>query len=134
MYQQQVVKLMESQSDVVFEFLERQNQEALFELYKRASVVVMTPSSDGSPVSGVEALLCGAKLILGPLNYDADLFSQAIRMRTWDANELATLITQALDDPERPQLSAETIAAMDRETNMQKMMHIYESLMEGKEM
>ena len=132
-YQHEIVKVMESQPDVVFEFLERESQDSLFEMYKRASAVVMTPLSDGSPVSGMEALLCGAKLILGPLNYDTDVFSQAIRMRTWDADELATLITQALDDPERPQLSAETIAAMDRETNMEKMMEIYRSLIDSKE-
>lgn len=131
-YQRELEGQMKQQSDIRFEFIGTQSQESIIELYKRASAVVMTPSSDGSPVSGMEALLCGAKLILGPLNYDADIFSQAIRMRTWDADELAALITQALDDPGRPQLSAETIAAMDRETNMQKMMRIYESVIEAK--
>src|SRR5690606_8302448 len=133
-YQKELEHPMRGQKDVKFVFLGKQSQKAIFELYKRAGAVVMCPISDGSPVSGMETLLCGTKLILGPPNYDTDVFSQAIRMRTWDANELATLITQALDDPGRPQLSAETIAAMDRETNMQKMMHIYESLIEAKDM
>lgn len=131
-FQKEMEQQMNQQSDVRFEFIGKQSQEAIFELYKRASVVVMTPLSDGSPVSGMEALLCGAKLILGPLNYDADIFSQAIRMKTWDAAELASLITQALDDPARPQLSAETTATMDRETNMQNMLEIYKSLLEPK--
>lgn len=127
-YEREILHLMEAQPEVTFEFLERQSQESLFELYKRASVVVMTPLSDGSPVSGMEALLCGSKLILGPLHYDSDIFSQAIRMQTWDAAELAALITRTLDDPHRPQLSAKEIAAMDREANMTRMQEIYQSL------
>lgn len=133
LYQKELERQMAQQPDVRFKFVGKQDQEAIFELYKRASVVVMTPLSDGSPVSGMEALLCGAKLILGPLDYDRDIFSQAIRMRSWDAAELASLITGALDGAAPRQLSAETIAAMDRETNMQRMTEIYRSLIVAKE-
>lgn len=131
-YQQELERQMRAQSDVRFEFLEKQDQETLFALYRNAEVVVMCPLSDGSPVSGMEALICGAKLILGPLNYDLEIFSRAIRMQAWDADELAHLIVQALEDEERPQLSAEEIALMDRDTNMKKMWAIYQSLIDLK--
>lgn len=131
-YKREILSLMEAQSDVVFIFLESQSQESLYELYKRAGVVVMTPVSDGSPVSGMEALLCGARLILGPLNYDSEVFSRAIRMKEWDPAELASLIVRALDDRITPKLSADEVDAMDRESNMKRMLGIYQSLTESK--
>jgi glycosyltransferase involved in cell wall biosynthesis len=131
-YQQELERQMEQQPDTRFEFIGNQKQEAIFELYKRASLVVMTPLSDGSPVSGMEALLCGAKLILGPLNYDSEVFSRAIRMKEWDPAELASLIVRALDDRITPKLSADEVDAMDRESNMKRMLGIYQSLTESK--
>nr|PZN46955.1 MAG: hypothetical protein DIU61_19980 [Bacteroidota bacterium] len=76
----------------------------------------------------MEALLCGARLILGPLNYDEDIFASAIRMQTWDPAELASLIVQALNDQRKTELSPKEIAAMSRETNMEAMHQLYRSV------
>ncbi|HEX7016452.1 MAG TPA: glycosyltransferase family 4 protein [Cyclobacteriaceae bacterium] len=127
-YRKKLEDLMLRQPDVQFELIESQSQVAIFELYKRASLVVMTPLSDGSPVSGMEALLCGAKLILGPLNYDMDIFSQAIRLSQWDPDVLAKIVTDALAQGHKsPRLTEAEIQAMDRAYNMQKMSEIYEA-------
>lgn len=127
-YQQKLEKLMLEQTDITFEFIEKQSQEALFELYKRASLVVMVPVSDGSPVSGMEALLCGAKVILGPLDYDPAVFSTAIHLKKWDTRELAETIIVALTNLQTKSLLTESIKLlMDRNYNMQKMMEIYKN-------
>ncbi len=47
----------------------------LIQQYKNASVVIMIPKSDGTPVTGVETLLSKKPLIIGSLNYDEDLFN-----------------------------------------------------------
>jgi len=126
LYERLMEELMQVQSDVDFEFIAKQSQEAIVELYKRTRLVVMVPVSDGSPVSGMEALLCGAKLILGPLNYDPDIFSQAIKLKDWNINELAQAITQAVEDSiGKPELTTEMKLLMDRNYNMQRMQDIY---------
>ncbi|HEX5171550.1 MAG TPA: glycosyltransferase family 4 protein [Cyclobacteriaceae bacterium] len=125
-YQEKLENLMSQQSEIRFEFLGVLRQEAILELYKRASLVVMVPISDGSPVSGMEALLCGAKLILGPLEYDRDIFSHAVQLKQWDAKELADTIFRLLEgsvDGSKLPVTAEY--AMDRSRNMKKMMEIY---------
>lgn len=127
-YIQHVTGLMKAQKDVTFVFLKRQDQRSLLELYKRADAVVMTPLSDGSSVSAMEALLCGSKLILGPLKYDRDIFSSAVQMQTWNASELAELITQTVQNPSTPKLSDAELARMDQQTNMNRMLQIYELL------
>ncbi|MBN8696781.1 MAG: glycosyltransferase [Bacteroidetes bacterium] len=54
----------------------------LIEQYACADLVIMIPSSDGTPVSGVETLLSKKPLILGDLNYDIDLFNKDTTWRT----------------------------------------------------
>lgn len=128
-YQKKLETLMCQQADVKFEFIAKQSQETIFELYKRASLVVMTPVSDGSPVSGMEALLCGAKLILGPLDYDPDIFSRAIRLKQWDVNELAQAITNALTDSGyEPPITERLKKLMDSKSNMERMKEIHRGL------
>lgn len=126
-YQQKLVDIMEKMPDVDFEFLERQSQESIFELYKRASLVVMTPVSDGSPVSGMEVLLCGSRLILGPLEYDKDIFSNNVmRLNSWDAGELARCMATLVETKNQFALSSKVKMLMDRKYNMEKMGEIYE--------
>lgn len=129
LYQKILEKKMKDINNVEFVFLPEQSQDNLFELYKRSSLVVMTPHSDGSPVSAMETILCGTKLILGPLDYDDDIFSEAIRLKQWDARELAETITNALRNPDdKPELTKELKQSMDRNYNMKKMMEIYKKL------
>lgn len=78
-------------------FLETQMEEAMISIYQGASLVVIVPTSDGSPVSAMEAMICKTPLILGPLTYDRDLFDGVLQMSRWDAAELSNLIKGVLD-------------------------------------
>jgi glycosyltransferase involved in cell wall biosynthesis len=132
MYQRRIETLMAQLPHIRFDFLPKQPQEALFELYKRASVVVMTPLSDGSPVSAMEAMLCGKPVILGPLEYDKDLFEGKVwQLQSWSPSELASLIQKALT-VRLPDLKKEDIELMDLHWNMNKVMKIYNDLIKAK--
>lgn len=128
LYQERLEKIMNQQKEMKIEFIEEQDFGAICELYKRAALVIMTPRSDGSPVSAMEALICGSKLILGPLEYDSEVFSKATRLKRWDISELAATITDALDGLiERPVLSEGEKNMMDLSSNMRKMIEIYDN-------
>ena len=115
-------------------FLDTQVPEALFELYKQAACVVMTPLSDGAPVSAMEAMACGTPLILSPLEYDQDLFGEGVcTLRAWDSQELADTLAGILrqiillDTSRARQIIVERA---DRATEMQKLAALYASLYE----
>jgi glycosyltransferase involved in cell wall biosynthesis len=132
-YQEVLETKMRSIDNVDFIFLEKQSQEALFELYKMASLVVMTPLSDGSPVSAMEALLCGTKLILGPLEYDEEIFSgAAVILKQWSVAELAETIIKVLSEPNHKMMLTErTKQLMDRNYNMNQIDLIYKRILNG---
>lgn len=51
------------------------DMERLIQAYKNADIVVMIPSSDGLPVSGVEAMVLKKPLIVGNVAYDDDMYN-----------------------------------------------------------
>jgi glycosyltransferase involved in cell wall biosynthesis len=121
--------------DTTIYFLGSQSQEAMFELYKRASLVVMTPLSDGSPVSAMEALLCKTPVILPPLDYDRDLFSEGVYiLRSREPVELSTAINKILTGEIK--LNAEAAMAImlqkaDRNKEMNKLNEIIKAIVSG---
>ncbi len=127
-YQKKLESIMDSIHDAHFIFLPKLGQEQIFELYKRATLVVMTPLSDGSPVSAMEAMACGASVILGPLNYDKDIFEDnVIQLSFWNEHELAQLITRSKTH-ERRTVTKEWLALVDRNSEMNKVWDIYNLL------
>lgn len=131
-YQKALERRMKEMDEVTFIFLEKQTQESLFELYKNASLVVMTPLSDGSPVSAMEALLCGKKLILGPLDYDEEIFSEtAIILKQWSTSELAEKITTTVTPSNSLPLPPKVRQLMDRDYNMGQLNLLYRKLLDG---
>ncbi|WKV13428.1 glycosyltransferase family 4 protein [Marivirga harenae] len=131
-YQNSLMETMSKMTDVDFSFIGKQKQEAVFELYKKSALVVMTPVSDGSPVSAMEVLLCGVKIILGPLDYDQDIYSEnVVRLSSWDPTELSETITTLLDEnTEHDPLSPEVSKMMDMKYNMEIVGKIYKELAE----
>lgn len=63
-----------------------QNLPGLVSCYKNADVVVMIPSSDGTPVSGSEVMLAHRPLVIGPLRYDEDIFTPET---CWQTNDFS---------------------------------------------
>ena len=97
-----VGKIEEHMSRVAakFEFLSAQSQDEMFELYRHCNLVVMTPWSDGTPVSAMEAMFFGKPLILGPLDYDRDLFASPVEVLSrWEPRELALRMEESLNQP-----------------------------------
>lgn len=106
-------------------FLAYQDQASLWSLYKHSSAVVMTPKSDGTPVSALEAMYFGKPLILGPLPYDQDLFAPPVRiLQSWDSRQLADSLAQALtatDPEERVALRERVLQKCDIKVEMQRL-------------
>lgn len=50
---------------------------SLLSLYKQASLVVMNPLSDGTPVSALESMASGTPVVMPELSYDGDIFNFA---------------------------------------------------------
>lgn len=108
------------------------DQKALWQTYKSSNLVAMTPQSDGTPVTAIEAMLSKTPLILPPLAYDEDLFSgTCLQFKAWTANSLAQEIQKALEQPqtemvEEAYLRAHNLA--NRTTEMVRLGRIYGNL------
>ena len=78
-------------------FLPTLEHKQLIALYKEASLVIMNPVSDGSPVTAMEAMLCKVPVILGPISYDKELFNDSVfKLSRWEPNDLASLISDII--------------------------------------
>ena len=94
-----IKKRMSNMKDVNFLFLEEIPQATIFELTRNASIVIMNPKSDGTPVSAIESMAVETPVILGPLDYDQDIFNQDTiwRLNEWSASELTDTIVEILE-------------------------------------
>jgi hypothetical protein len=96
-YVKRILQLMDDSPDIRWRFLSTRTHTEMAALYQHASLVVMTPLSDGSPVSAMEAMMYRAPVIMPPLKYDKDLFDGGIfQLSSWDPSELAQLIIDIL--------------------------------------
>lgn len=129
-YVKEISRLMENSPGVKFEFLNWQDRNSLYSLYMYASLVVMTPKSDGSPVSAFEAMAFQVPVILPPLNYDDDIFGKNVyQFHAWDENELTDLIEKALTTDNTKLIENAYITVLKRankELEMKKLLRLYE--------
>lgn len=114
--------------DAEFHFRKTLPPALLQQAISRAALVVMTPLSDGSPVTAAETLLLRTPLILPPLDYEDELFGEAFRLADWNPISLSQLMQDILeqDCSERIQRGYEAAAAnFSREREMAKVWQIY---------
>ena len=113
-------------------WLKRLESDALFGWMKGAAACVMTPHSDGTPVSALEALAAGTALLLPDLGYDVDLFGDTASFYTPnDPSDLAIKLQHLLDHPNPAQrrVAAERIKERASRTNeMDRLQRLYLSL------
>jgi glycosyltransferase involved in cell wall biosynthesis len=128
-YVEKIEKILSAQ-DMRYIFLDFVPSDTLYTLYKNAALVVMTPLSDGTPVSAIEAMALGAPLVLPPLQYDPDIFApDAVGiLKNWDSAELAAMMLAILNgtlrlDTQKASKLARSQA--DRSQEMQKLAKIY---------
>jgi glycosyltransferase involved in cell wall biosynthesis len=110
--------------------------EELAAVYSRSDMVVMFPSSDGTPVSGIEAMLSKKPLVAGPLRYDNDLFNEETIWicPAFSANSLAEvmnliLTTEQVRVTEKCELAFErALELADFNKEVQKVDQLYHSI------
>lgn len=103
----------------------------------RASLVVMNPWSDGSPVTAMEAMACRVPVILPPLEYDEDVFADAFCFEEWTEVSLKNAIEKILDSGAEiiKELTDKNFENVYRngntKTEMQKVENIYTGATQG---
>jgi hypothetical protein len=97
-YCQLIQNKMDALPDLRFVWLQRLEKTELWHYLKHAALCVQIPSSDGSAVSALEAMFLRCPLLLGPANYDADLFS-TIPRTSLTAEEISQKIESLLAQP-----------------------------------
>lgn len=132
-YQNFLINQLEEDSQIKYEFLPKLNQASIYELYKNATIIVMTPKSDGSPVSGMEAIALNKKLILGPIEYDQEIFNvpNVYKLKSWSPDELSSLIKFVIKKGNTTRKTDEYLNKIDSDYNMQIMNTIYKNLVIG---
>lgn len=111
--------------DVQFHFLERQAPLAIWELYKAAELTVMTPRSDGTPVSAMESLICGTPVVAPPLLYDAELAQELLVARSWLPEDFVDQIKRGLGRRVKLEPDSECYRLCDRHFQMNLLENIY---------
>ena len=110
---------------IIFEYLD---QESLWATFKKASLAIMTPVSDGTPNSALEAMAANCPLILSDLPYDKDLFENTCeKIQITNPKILATKIEQTLLSINQFNQSALKAVSIygNRTSEMKKMESLY---------
>ncbi len=123
-----IMKLMNDNPDLDFVFLEEQNEDSLKSLYESASLIVMNPHSDGSSVTAIEAMYFNKPLILGPIDYDPELFKDVPKISKWDEVAMARAIEGELNKPTFYDGLNVVSKFANRQIEMEKLDSIYRSL------
>lgn len=133
-YQRQLKRLAELKATLQINYLviDYLTQEEMWMILKKASLCVMTPISDGTPNSALEAMSAKCPLILSNLNYDKDLFENTcLQLNTFDVNEFKESIEFALRnyDPSLLAVAYDSVKTLgNRSVEMKKLGEIYASI------
>lgn len=125
---------MAGMPDCLIEFFPKLSQEKVFKLYREASLVVMTPLTDGSPVSALEAMATRTSVLMPDLDYDNEIFNETTVsfFRNSDSKNLGEKIRQLLfQDAEdvKTKNAFDVVSKMaDRNSEMKKLVEIYKSI------
>jgi glycosyltransferase involved in cell wall biosynthesis len=131
-YMEKVEKLLK-QSSIPYHIFESFSQAEMWSMFKLSSLAIMTPKTDGTPNSALEAMAARCPLILGSFSYDEDLFSEQFchRMKTDSVDELTELIKDSLENypQEKLQAAFETVSRRgNRPVEMERLRQLYLSL------
>ncbi|MGB1316927.1 MAG: glycosyltransferase, partial [Flavobacteriales bacterium] len=116
-----------------YHIFESLTQHQMWSMFKLSAVSIMTPKTDGTPNSALEAMAAKCPLILGSFNYDKDLFSDefCIRMKTNKPSELTDLTSLAIDNYpiDRLESAFENVSVKgNRPVEMERLEKLYLSL------
>lgn len=113
-------------------WLNRQSPEALSAALKTAELVVMTPESDGSPVTAMESMMCRTAVVLPPLPYDPELFGEGVIVASSAspagyANAIEGVLTGKLK-PNTDAAFNRVMATGNRRLEMTRLLSLYDAL------
>ena len=128
-YAGNVIDILKSIPGLDFVILDLLNPQEMYACFKQTSLTLITPLSDGTPNTALEAMAARSPLILGSYSYDRDLFDgTCMKLGSNDPATLATGIEQALSNyPEGMLDKAENAVNLlgNREKEMQKLRDLY---------
>ena len=133
-YQVQLKRLnqLKAEINLSFHVIDYLDQPSMWMFLKKASLCLMTPISDGTPNSALEAMAAKCPLVISNLNYDKDLFENScIKLKTFDVEELVEVIEASLthyDETLLERAYQQVLAQGNRTVEMEKMVHVYNSI------
>lgn len=132
-YEKKVLQELKSLG-VPFSVIPSLTQEEMYRAYQSVQLVIMTPQSDGTPNSALEAMAAKRPLILGNYELDKDLFNSetCLQMKSREPRELAELISESLRSfPENLIDNAFRMVNEkgNRQVEMSKLENVYRSIL-----
>lgn len=106
-YMERIERLLK-ECGLPYHIFDSLTQHEMWSMFKLCSLAIMTPKTDGTPNSALEAMAAKCPLILGSFQYDEDLFSEQFcnRMETDSVNELTELIIESLQNYSQEKINA----------------------------
>ena len=98
-YQVQLKRLQQLKTEINLNYcvIDYLDQPSMWMMLKKTSLCIMTPISDGTPNSALEAMAAKCPLLISNLNYDKDLFENScIKLDSFEVTELKDLIEDSL--------------------------------------
>ncbi len=131
-YKNKVLKLL-AELNVEFVIYKSLLQMEMWDIFKQSALAIMTPRTDGTPNTALEAMAAKCPLILGNFSYDETLFGDeyCLRMKTDTIEELAKLVMQALErySPEMVNKAFENVLLHgNRQNEMLKLEELYKQI------
>ena len=133
-YHVQLKRLNQLKVDVNLSYhvIDYLDQQSMWMFLKKASLCLMTPSSDGTPNSALEAMAAKCPLVISNLNYDKDLFENTcVKLKSFDIEELVEVMELTLINYDLALLERayqQVLAQGNRTVEMEKMVHAYNSI------
>lgn len=131
-YMKKIERLLK-ECGLPYQIFDSLTQHEMWSMFKKASLSIMTPKTDGTPNSALEAMAAKCPLILGSFKYDEDLFADDFchRMKSNSAEELAELITESLQNYPKEKVDAafkNVSKRGNRPVEMERLKELYLSL------
>ena len=111
------------------------SQHEMWSIFRQSELSIMTPKTDGTPNSALEAMAANCPLILGSFGYDKDLFSEEFcdRLKSDSVENLCKQIRLSLSqysEKKQENAYANVLKNGNRPTEMTKLKVLYLRLLE----
>jgi glycosyltransferase involved in cell wall biosynthesis len=127
--QLQTLRTLRTEINLNYVVLDYLDQNSMWMMLKKSALCIMTPISDGTPNSALEAMAAKCPLIISNLNYDKDLFENTcIKLNSFEVIELKEMIEKSLTnyDPKLLSNAFNKVSALgNRSIEMKKLEEFY---------